>query len=415
MEKRGGALIDIDKELLAVSMKLYFDPQIELEKVVASRPSFGQHAAGYDPKLARQKLLKNDSFNNDHLVRYAARPFDTRWAYYSAVNPLWNRSRPALWEQFKSGNRFLISRVRSTSGAEGHPIGFTKCLLDDHYAMPDAVGIPFVIKSSLTSDLLQTDTKLEVANLSDAVCKYFKSLSVGDTDPATAELIWMHALAIGYSPAYLSDNADGIRENWPRIPLPASRDALLASAALGREVAALLDTEVPVPGVTSGTLRPELKTIAVVSRVGGGALKVDEFALTAGWGSGGSGKPVMPGVGRVELNSGSPHPNPLPGGEGINPEGARAGKSLDVYLNATAYWQNVPQAVWDFTIGGYQVMKKWLSYREQRVLGRALTMAEIMEVTAMARRLAALVLLQAVLDANYKAVTAATWSFGRMD
>ena len=66
-----------------------------------------------------------------------------------------------------------------------------------------------------------------------------------------------------------------------------------------------------------------------------------------------------------------------------------------MYLNATAYWQNVPQPVWGFTIGGYQVIKKWLSYREQRVLGRALTMAEIMEVTAMARRLAALVLLQA--------------------
>ena len=238
------------------------------------------------------------------------------------------------------------------------------------------------------------------ANLSVEARDYLSTLSLPnpDTDRATAEFIWMHALAIGYSPAYLSDNADGIRENWPRIPLPASREALLASAALGREVAALLDTETPVPGVTSGAVRADLKTIAVVSRVGGGALKPEEFALTAGWGSGGNGKPVMPGVGRVEHNpAGSPTP------------------SLDVYLNATAYWQNVPQSVWDFTIGGYQVMKKWLSYREQRVLGRALTMAEIMEVTAMARRLAALVLLQAALDANYKSVVAATWAFGKAD
>ena len=141
-------------------------------------------------------------------------------------------------------------------------------------------------------------------------------------------------------------------------------------------------------------MRADLKTIAVVSRVGGGALKPEEFALTAGWGSGGSGKPVMPGTGRVEMN---------------------AQKSLDIYLNPTAYWQNVPQSVWDFTIGGYQVIKKWLSYREQRVLGRLLTMAEIMEVTAMARRLAALVALQTALDENYKAVAAATWAFGKMD
>jgi hypothetical protein len=33
----------------------------------------------------------------------------------------------------------------------------------------------------------------------------------------------------------------------------------------------------------------------------------------------------------------------------------------DIYLNADAYWRNIPDAVWDFTIGGYQVLKKWLS------------------------------------------------------
>ena len=47
-----------------------------------------------------------------------------------------------------------------------------------------------------------------------------------DADGETAGLIWMHALAIGYSPAYLSENADGIRQDWPRIPLTESiRDA----------------------------------------------------------------------------------------------------------------------------------------------------------------------------------------------
>lgn len=83
----------------------------------------------------------------------------------------------------------------------------------------------------------------------------------GTSSCETAELIWMHALAIGYSPDYLNENADGIRENWPRIPLPASRDALLASSALGREGAAPLDTESPVLGVTSGAIRAELKSI----------------------------------------------------------------------------------------------------------------------------------------------------------
>ena len=86
----------------------------------------------------------------------------------------------------------------------------------------------------------------------------WQSLSIKnpDADAKTAGLIWMHALAIGYSPAYLTENADGIRRDWPRIPLPADRKALEASAALGEQIAALLDTEADVPGVTSGQDTP---------------------------------------------------------------------------------------------------------------------------------------------------------------
>ena len=43
----------------------------------------------------------------------------------------------------------------------------------------------------------------------------------------------------------------------------------------------------------------------------------------------------------------------------------------DVYLNEVAYWSNIPLRVWEYTIGGYQVIKKWLSYREKKLLGRA--------------------------------------------
>jgi len=46
-------------------------------------------------------------------------------------------------------------------------------------------------------------------------------------------------------------------------------------------------------------------------------------------------------------------------------------ETCDVYLNATAYWKNVPKGVWEYTIAGYQVIKKWLSYRERDVLGRS--------------------------------------------
>ena len=62
--------------------------------------------------------------------------------------------------------------------------------------------------------------------------------------------------------------------------------------------------------------------------------------------------------------------------------------TFDVYLNERAYWRNVPASVWEYQLGGYQALKKWLSYREMRVLGRALTVAEVQAFAETARRVA---------------------------
>jgi hypothetical protein len=67
--------------------------------------------------------------------------------------------------------------------------------------------------------------------------------------------------------------------------------------------------------------------------------------------------------------------------------------------------------VWEYTIGGYQVIKKWLFYREKDLLGRGLTPDEVRYVTEMARRIAALLALQPVLDDNYHKVIKATYSW----
>jgi hypothetical protein len=64
----------------------------------------------------------------------------------------------------------------------------------------------------------------------------------------------------------------------------------------------------------------------------------------------------------------------------------------------------------NYTIGGFQVIKKWLSYREFGLLERPLTPDEAREVTHTARRIAALVLLQPELDKNYVAVKGAPLS-----
>ena len=161
-------------------------------------------------------------------------------------------------------------------------------------------------------------------------------------------------------------------------------------------------------------------SVAVLSKVGGGALDADagDLAVTVGWGHAGKGGVTMPGKGRT-----IPRPYDKAELDAIAEAAAKRRLSVrqvltllgpdtrDVYLNEKAYWRNVPANVWGYFIGGYQVIKKWLSYREQELLGRALTADEAHEVTATACRLAAMVLLQPALDDNYRRVAASTYSW----
>jgi hypothetical protein len=141
-----------------------------------------------------------------------------------------------------------------------------------------------------------------------------------------------------------------------------------------------------------------------------------DLQLTAGWGHAGKEGVTMPGRGKLEsrertakeladLTQGLAALG-IPQYEGLKRLGSTV---VDVYLNDLCAWTNVPETVWELYIGGYQVMKKWLSYREYSFLKRPLTLAEAEEVQAMARRLTALCLLQPELDANYHAVKSATW------
>lgn len=414
IERRGSTLVVMKTEVVKLDrLQAYLNPQVSNADISSLEPVWMQNAGEFQAEKSRKLILSRKAqYSAANKVLYPFKPFDVRYAYLdNGIAPLFSRPAPALIAARNAlGVRFFITRDTADKDTEGPPFFMSNLVCDYDCVSGHARHFPTVISTSTQSntrsgELFETEAVVK-ANLSTGILSYFTALGLPnpDADRNTAELIWMHALAVGYSPAYLNDNADGIRENWPRIPLPTSADALLASAALGRQVAALLDTETAVPGVTSGTVRDELKSIAVVSRVGGGALKAEEFALTAGWGSGGQGGITMPGKGKTEARAATPAEQNA---------GFGTGPTLDVYLNATAYWKNIPQPVWDFTIGGYQVIKKWLSYRELRVLGRALSLDEVMEVTAMARRLAALVLLQTQLDDNYRVVAADTWAFDK--
>jgi hypothetical protein len=178
---------------------------------------------------------------------------------------------------------------------------------------------------------------------------------------------------------------------------------LRTSAELGAQAAALLNPHVPVDGVDSGLLAGHLRTVAAIERVDGRPVNpaTGDLAVTAGWGIV-QPRAVMPGAGKYRIRQPG-----TTGSDGLSAEDldVLGDQVLDIYLNDEVLWRGVPGAVWDYKIGGFPVLRKWLSYRDKRVLGRNLTTGEARVFTAIARRLTALVLLGPHLDVNYLKVT----------
>jgi Type ISP C-terminal specificity domain len=236
----------------------------------------------------------------------------------------------------------------------------------------------------------------------------------------TPAILFYHSTAILHAPQYSQDNNGALRQDWPRVPLPKTKASLDKSSDLGELLAGLLDSNTGVKGVTSGTIRAELKRLGPISRVGGGAINpnVGELDLTAPWGHAGKGGVTMPGKGKL-IEREYTHEEMLTIKQGTIVLGLSVDEALlhlgpttcDVYLNEVAFWKNIPAQVWTYTLGGYQVIKKWLSYREHELLKRPLTTDEAREVTNIARRIAAILLLEPALNANYQSIKKSVYSW----
>jgi hypothetical protein len=427
-EMRRSAFIDTDRAALARRMQRYFDPEVGWAELVSEYPCFLADLGAVNAQSAREKLQAIAHFDDASLRRYALMPFDTRWCYWTPAPPLWNRPRPELARQVWEGNRLFAVRPLAERPRENLPATVACCLPDYHLLRPNVVAIPFHIRSgddtaAHAQQLLGSESAPEIAdNLSGDVSAYLSAIDASEDREAP----WLHALSVCSSTTYLRDNSNGVRQDFPRIPLPATATTLRESADLGNKVATLIDTESPVDAVTTGAIRCELRPIGRPLKVDGRQIDpgAGDLAVTAGWGHAGQGDVTMPGRGRLVERAYTPDELALMRESladlGLSFEQLTTclgGSCVDVYLNERTYWCCLPSRVWMYTIGGYQVMKKWLSYRERSLLGRDLRPDEARYVMEMARRIAAILLLEPALDANYERVKADTyaWPEGQHD
>ena len=385
---RDGFLVDVDLDRLRARVADYFDADLSHEEIAQRYPGVMGTTTRLDDRAVRDKLLARGGPDVAGFIRHAYRPFDNRWLYWEADSGLLDRPRPDYRPHVFDGNLWLSAAQHLRKGAEEPQTCFTQHTGARHLIERGANWFPAWLRDDGIG--IEGNDKQRHPNLSETAQHYIDRLGLGVED------LFHHVLAVLHDPAYREANAGALRMEWPRIPLPGwpdgkadgAAEALAESAARGRELAALLDPETPVPGVTTGTLRPEIVAIAVPATTHGRNMAGSDFALTAGWGHYGSGGAVMPGQGRAVERACTPGERSALGDGLLSTLGET---TFDVYLNGNAFWRNVPAAVWRYKLGGYQVLKKWLSYRERSILGRVLSPEEVQHFTDTARRIGVLI------------------------
>ena len=379
---RDAFLVDTDLDRLKERISNYFNSELSHEEVAQRYPVAMKTTTSVrlDAREIRDLRIARGKPDATGFIPYAFRPFDNRWLYWESDSGLLARPSPYYRPHVFDKNLALVSQQKPRRDwSPPQVISRMGC-----YDLMDRNVSCFPVW--LRDDGIGSDSaRAPRANLSGTALRYLDRLGAGVED------LFHHLLATLHDPAYREANAGALRMEWPRIPLPGWPDGaaggaveeLAQSAARGRQLAALLDPDTPVPGVTRAPLRPEAAAIAVPATVGGRNMAGEDFAVTAGWGHYGQGDAVMPGQGRAAERAFSPDERAAMG-DALPALGER---TFDIYLNGEAFWRNVPTAVWTYRLGGYQVLKKWLSYRERPVLGRPLRPEEVQHFTDTARRI----------------------------
>ncbi|MCD6518394.1 MAG: N-6 DNA methylase [Anaerolineae bacterium] len=318
-----------------------------------------------DPELARQAYQLGNKVSaerikraqqdvrdpvRDKVVPILYRPFDVRYTYYTGTaNGFHERPRPEIMHHMLAGENVALITSRLTKGETFRHAQVTTNIVEVICMSPKTSNNGFVFPLYLYPDVEREDlfSPLEPQERRPNIKpEVFDRLAETYGKAPTPEEIFHYIYAVLYAPSYREKYTDFLQLDFPRIPFPAEREIFEALAGLGKR---LVDLHL----LRSSELDPPLARFEGI------------------------------GDGRVARNK---------------REGLRYDRQAErVYINPTQYFAPVPLEVWEYTIGGYQVAKKWLKDRR----GRLLTLDEIRTYCRIITALAHTLELQDEIDGLY--------------
>ncbi len=266
----------------------------------------------------RAKKELADGAWRDAVVQILYRPFDTRWTVFNANVAVHRRER--VMDHMLAGENLALGTCRQLAKQGWCHAVVSAQITDDSFVSNRTKErgylIPLYIYPTAARDDLfaQHEPAERKPNLSPSV---LAALAATYGKAPTPEAIFHYIYAVLYAPAYRTKYAEFLKMDFPRIPFTADAKLFKKLVALGEKL------------VTLHLLKsPDLDPPACRFD-GDGSNRVEKDRKT----------------------------------------GLRYDAHEErVYINAEQHFAPVPEAVWTYRIGGYQVCEKWLKDRKERRL-----------------------------------------------
>ncbi len=307
-------VIDRDKSVLANRINSFINSDLSLDllketfKLKDARKWRVKHA---------QELLKKKGFDESFIYPYSYRPFDDRWIYYEEI--LLERSRSSLMKHMLAENVALIVMRQVYWNNYSH--FFVTCNITDSRIFISRRGaadiFPIYLYNSenkaqnqlLLSNLPETESK-RTSNIKKEIIDLLSSTYKKSLSP---EEIFDYIYAVLYSNIYRNKYLEFLKIDFPRVPFTKDYKIFKKLSEIGKKLIDIHLLKSPLLDKTSSRFKGE------------GELNLVKKII-------------------------------------YSPEEKR------VFINEKQYFENIEPEVWNYFIGGYQVLNKWLKDRKEKYL-----------------------------------------------
>ena len=335
--------IDFSPKELETKIEKFADPGLS---VVDTKIAFKlEDSRGWKVEEAK-KVLHDDSSWKKQILPISYRPFDNRYIVNDKKVVDWGR-----WDLMRHllEKNIALSTIRKMDiveqwthvlAVQGLTTHHTVSMKEVNYAFPLYL-YPKQGAQVAKVELFRSEATSDNTSVENISASFRGDLNTRYGTPYfTPEQVFGYIYAILHAPTYRTRYAEFLRGDFPRIPLTATRAAFEALSALGWDLAQkhLLKSVPANPVAYKGK--------------GNNTVEKPRYAET----------------------------------------------EQAVYINATQSFAPVPEPAWNFHIGGYQVIDKYLKSRK----GRTLTLDEVTNVEHIVAVLAFTITQMAAIDAAYQ-------------